>query len=48
MPLAFIYFTGFANRGQDDPANRRPRLLVANADTNFLGRIFTAPRGCGC
>jgi ABC-type multidrug transport system permease subunit len=45
MPLAFIYFTGFANRGQDDPANRRPRLLVANADTNFLGRIFTEELG---
>lgn len=40
MPLAFIYFMGFANHGPDAPGNRRPRVLVENADTNFLGRIF--------
>jgi ABC-type multidrug transport system permease subunit len=45
MPLAFIYFTGFANRGQGDPANRHPRLLVTNDDTHFLGRIFSEELG---
>ena len=40
MPLAFVYFMGFANRGPGDPANRRPPVLVENQDTNFLGQIF--------
>jgi ABC-type multidrug transport system permease subunit len=40
MPLAFVYFMGFANHGPDAPGNRRPNLFVDNADTNFLGRIF--------
>lgn len=45
MPLAFVYFMGFANRGPGDPSNRRPRLLVRNQDTNFLGRIFVDELG---
>jgi ABC-2 type transport system permease protein len=40
VPLAFVYFMGFANRGANDPANRMPTVLIENADTNFLGRIF--------
>jgi len=40
VPLAFIYFMGFANRGPGDPYNRRPPVLVENHDTNFLGRVF--------
>lgn len=40
VPLAFIYFMGFANRGPGDPSNRRPPVLVENNDTNFLGRVF--------
>ncbi len=40
MPLAFIYFMGFANRGPGDPSNRKPPVVVENADTNFLGRVF--------
>ena len=40
VPLAFVYFMGFANRGPGDPANPRPPLLVENRDTNFLGRVF--------
>jgi ABC-type multidrug transport system permease subunit len=31
---------GFANRGPGKPYNRTPPVLVENADTNFLGRIF--------
>jgi ABC-type multidrug transport system permease subunit len=31
---------GFAVRGPGDPYNRKPPVLVENADTNFLGRIF--------
>jgi ABC-type multidrug transport system permease subunit len=40
MPLAFVYFMGFANRGPGDPSNRKPPVLVENLDTNFLGRVF--------
>ena len=40
MPLAFVYFMGFANHGSGKPYNRTPPVLVENADTNFLGRIF--------
>ena len=40
VPLAFVYFMGFANRGPGNPYNRKPPLLVENQDTNFLGRIF--------
>ena len=40
MPLAFVYFMSFANRGPGDPANRRPAVLIENGDTNFLGRLF--------
>jgi ABC-type multidrug transport system permease subunit len=40
MPLAFVYFMGFANHGPGDPGNRRPAVLIDNADTNFLGRVF--------
>ena len=39
IPLAFVYFMGFANRGGNDPANRKPAVLIENLDTNFLGRI---------
>lgn len=45
MPLAFVYFMGFANRGPGAPANRQPALLVKNADTGFLGRIFCQELG---
>ncbi len=40
VPLAFVYFMGFANRGPGDPYNRRPPVLVENHDPGFLGRIF--------
>ena len=40
VPLAFVYFMGFANRGPGDPYNRRPAVLVENQDPNFLGRVF--------
>lgn len=40
VPLAFVYFMGFANRGSGKPYNRSPPVLIENADTNFLGRIF--------
>ena len=40
VPLAFVYFMGFANRGPGNPYNRRPPVLVENQDTNFLGRVF--------
>lgn len=40
VPFAFVYFMGFANRGEGDPYNRKPPVLVENQDTNFLGRLF--------
>jgi len=40
VPLAFVYFMGFANRGPGDPYNRRPPVLVENHDPGFLGRVF--------
>ncbi len=40
VPLVFIYFMGFAVRGPGAPSNPRPRVLIENRDTNFLGRFF--------
>ena len=40
VPLAMMYFLGFAVRGPGDPADPRPPVLVENLDTNFLGRVF--------
>jgi len=40
MPLAFVYFMGFASRGPGNPSNRKPPVLIENEDTNFLGRVF--------
>jgi ABC-type multidrug transport system permease subunit len=40
VPLLFMYFFGAAMKGPGDPYNRRPRVLIENADTNFLGRAL--------
>jgi ABC-type multidrug transport system permease subunit len=40
VPLVFVYFMGFANRGPGDPYNRHPPVVIDNRDTNFLGRLF--------
>jgi ABC-type multidrug transport system permease subunit len=40
VPMAFIYFMGFAVRGPGKPNNRTPPVLIENADTNFMGRIL--------
>lgn len=40
VPLGFVYFMGFANRGPGDPANPRPPVVVENLDSGFLGRVF--------
>jgi ABC-2 type transport system permease protein len=40
VPFAFVYFIGFANHGGGRPYNRTPPVLIENADTNFLSRIF--------
>ena len=40
MPLVFVYFMGFANRGPGSPSNPRPTVVVENADTGFLGGSF--------
>lgn len=40
MPLAFVYFMGFANRGPGGPASPRPTVWLDNADPGFLGVAF--------
>lgn len=45
VPLAFVYFMGFANRGPGDPYNRRPPVRVENLDPNFLGHVFLEELG---
>lgn len=40
MPMAFVYFMGFANRGPGKPYNRTPPVVIENHDTQFLGRVF--------
>lgn len=40
MPLVFVYFMGYANRGSGSPASPRPAVLVENLDTNFLAAIL--------
>lgn len=40
VPLLFVYFIGFANRGSGKPYNHTPPVLIENADTNFMSRIF--------
>lgn len=45
MPLAFVYFMGFANRGAGKPYNRTPPVLIENADTNFLSQLFLEELG---
>ena len=40
VPLAFVYFMGFANRGPGNPTNRKPPVVIENQDTNFLGPHF--------
>lgn len=47
VPLLFMYFFGAAMHGPGDPANRRPRLLVENDDTNFLSKLFLDELGDG-
>ncbi len=45
IPLGFVYFMGFANRGPGDPSNRKPPVLIENQDTNFLSRLFLEELG---
>ena len=40
VPLAFVYFMGFAVRGSGNPYNRTPPVFIENADTHFMSRIF--------
>lgn len=45
MPLAFVYFMGFAVRGPGAPANRKPPVQVENLDRGFLGGLFLEELG---
>ncbi len=45
VPLAFVYFMGFANRAPGDPANPRPPVQVENHDPGLLGRVLLEELG---
>jgi ABC-2 type transport system permease protein len=40
VPMVFVYFMGFANRGPGTPGSPRPPILVENRDAGFLGGVF--------
>lgn len=40
VPLAFVYFMGFAARGPGQPANHQPPVAVENLDPGFLGQVL--------
>jgi ABC-2 type transport system permease protein len=45
MPVAFVFFMGFANRGPGGPSAPRPAVRVENLDPGFLGGAFLAELG---
>jgi ABC-type multidrug transport system permease subunit len=45
VPLAFVYFMGFANRAPGDPANPRPPVQVENHDSGLLSRVLLEELG---
>ncbi|HUC84475.1 MAG TPA: ABC transporter permease, partial [Candidatus Acidoferrales bacterium] len=45
VPLAFVYFLGFAVRGPGNPYNRSAPVFIENADTNFMSRILLEELG---
>src|SRR5258708_30351844 len=40
VPLVFVYFFGVSFRGQDNPANPRPGVLIDNQDRGFIGKVL--------
>jgi ABC-2 type transport system permease protein len=45
VPLAFVYFMGFANRGPGDPSRPRPEVLVESEDAGPLGAALIGELG---
>jgi ABC-2 type transport system permease protein len=45
MPVAFIYFMGFAVRGPGGPSIPRPSVLIDNRDDGFMSRLFLEALG---
>lgn len=45
IPTVFVYAMGFAFRGQPDPSNPRPAVLIDNRDPGFLSRVFLEELG---
>jgi ABC-type multidrug transport system permease subunit len=45
VPLVFVYFMGFANRGPGDPSAPRPVVRVVNLDSGYLGAAFLEELG---
>lgn len=40
VPIAFVFFTGAANRGPGDPSNPKPGVLIDNLDEGPFGRLI--------
>ncbi len=45
VPMMFVYFMGFANRGPGGPAGVQPGVLIDNRDPGFLGARFVDALG---
>lgn len=45
VPLAFVFMMALAVRGPSGPMDARPRVVVDNQDTGFMGRIFLKELG---
>lgn len=45
VPLVFVYFMGLAMRGPGGPETVRPRVLIENRDTGFVGRVLVQELG---
>ncbi len=45
IPLAFIYFMGFAVRGPGDPSSPTAGILIENHDTGWVSRVFLETLG---
>lgn len=45
IPLAFVFFMGYANRGPSAPATPRPKVALENLDRGFLGGVLVQELG---
>jgi ABC-type multidrug transport system permease subunit len=45
VPLAFVYFMGFAARGPGEPVTPTPEVRIENLDPGFMGRLLLEALG---